>query len=242
VSLCQNHSFGVCGTNPFFRINHLFLLTLDFFYGPSRVDVFSVLRVPKNPESQQLSYVRVESYLALKHTVPHTMPTNTTPTTNTPLATPPHDSSAATTANSTRDPQTEEPDHPHHDPRLSPLEAEILTEYAKLRSNLDAVCQHPFPIYHISHLSCRQIFSFHQHRRRRRLKHGRHCLKFRWCVANADRQLNTHLSHLSSTPSSVIADGLRLLERKTSLVCTALKSSVYGIVLQQQIEFAGEEG
>lgn len=33
-----------------------------------------------------------------------------------------------------------------------------------------------------------------------------------------------------------IAEGLRGLERKTALACTALKSSVYGIVLQQQIE------
>lgn len=47
---------------------------------------------------------------------------------------------------------------------------------------------------------------------------------------------------LSRNPHANIADGLRGLERKTSLVHTALKSSVYGIVLQQQIEFAESEG
>ena len=38
-----------------------------------------------------------------------------------------------------------------------------------------------------------------------------------------------------------IAEGLRQLERKTATACTALKSSVYGIVLQQQIEGEGSD-
>ncbi|KAB2570760.1 hypothetical protein BFW01_g12303 [Lasiodiplodia theobromae] len=48
------------------------------------------------------------------------------------------------------------------------------------------------------------------------------------------------LNTLSATPSAEILDALRSLERKTSLVFTLLKASVYSIVLQQQI--IGEEG
>jgi DASH complex subunit DAD3 len=40
---------------------------------------------------------------------------------------------------------------------------------------------------------------------------------------------------LSHKPSAAILDGLRGLERKTSLVFTLLKASVYSIVLNQQI-------
>jgi DASH complex subunit DAD3 len=47
--------------------------------------------------------------------------------------------------------------------------------------------------------------------------------------------MSTLLSTLSATPSVEILDALRGLERKTSLVFTLLKASVYSIVLQQQI-------
>ncbi|KAB8342824.1 hypothetical protein FH972_022422 [Carpinus fangiana] len=77
------------------------------------------------------------------------------------------------------------------DPRLSPLEASVLTEYARLKQNLDA--------------------------------------------------LSASLADLASQPSAGVSDGLRALERKTGLVCTALKASVYGLLLQQGIE-GGEEG
>jgi len=52
------------------------------------------------------------------------------------------------------------------------------------------------------------------------------------------------LADLSSNPSAEILDALRGLERKTSLVFTLLKASVYSIVLQQQIgeEEGGEDG
>ncbi len=53
-------------------------------------------------------------------------------------------------------------------------------------------------------------------------------------------QLSTSLSTLADRPTAEILDGLRLLERKTSLVCTLLKASVYSIVLQQQI-YGGDE-
>jgi DASH complex subunit DAD3 len=46
------------------------------------------------------------------------------------------------------------------------------------------------------------------------------------------------VSELAANPSPEILDSLRGLERKTSLVFTLLKASVYSIVLQQQI---GEE-
>ncbi|KAK8240522.1 DASH complex subunit Dad3-domain-containing protein [Phyllosticta capitalensis] len=75
---------------------------------------------------------------------------------------------------------------------LSPLEQEVLDEYARLLGNLN--------------------------------------------------DLSSLLSTLAETPSAEILDALRGLERKTSLVYTLLKASVYSIVLQQQIFGEGEEG
>jgi len=49
------------------------------------------------------------------------------------------------------------------------------------------------------------------------------------------------LSELSDKPSAAILDGLRGLERKTSLVFTLLKASVYSIVLNQQIQDNGQQ-
>jgi DASH complex subunit DAD3 len=51
--------------------------------------------------------------------------------------------------------------------------------------------------------------------------------------------MSSLLLALSNAPSAAILDGLRGLERKTSLVFTLLKASVYSIVLNQQI---GEDG
>ena len=48
--------------------------------------------------------------------------------------------------------------------------------------------------------------------------------------------MSSLLLTLSNKPSAAILDGLRGLERKTSLVFTLLKASVYSIVLNQQIE------
>jgi len=53
--------------------------------------------------------------------------------------------------------------------------------------------------------------------------------------------LATILDHLASAPTTEILDGLRELERKTSLVFTLLKASVYSIVLQQEIDW-GDQG
>ncbi|KZM21196.1 uncharacterized protein EKO05_0001404 [Ascochyta rabiei] len=49
------------------------------------------------------------------------------------------------------------------------------------------------------------------------------------------------LASLSEQPSAAILDGLRGLERKTSLVFTLLKASVYSIVLNQQIQDGGQQ-
>ena len=50
------------------------------------------------------------------------------------------------------------------------------------------------------------------------------------------------LDTLASSPTSEILDGLRELERKTSLVFTLLKASVYSIVLQQEINWGDPQG
>ncbi|KAF2855988.1 hypothetical protein T440DRAFT_356569, partial [Plenodomus tracheiphilus IPT5] len=71
---------------------------------------------------------------------------------------------------------------------LTPLEQEVLDEYARLLGNLN--------------------------------------------------NMSTLLLSLSNAPSAAILDGLRGLERKTSLVFTLLKASVYSIVLNQQISDA----
>ncbi|KAL6691051.1 DASH complex subunit Dad3 domain-containing protein [Trichoderma pleuroticola] len=56
------------------------------------------------------------------------------------------------------------------------------------------------------------------------------------------KTLATLLDTLASNPTVGILDGLRELERKTSLAFTLLKASVYSIVLQQEIDWgAGEE-
>lgn len=49
------------------------------------------------------------------------------------------------------------------------------------------------------------------------------------------------LDGLAGAPTAEILDGLLQLERKTSLVFTLLKASVYSIVLQQEI-FSGDQG
>lgn len=55
-------------------------------------------------------------------------------------------------------------------------------------------------------------------------------------------QLAHILDTLAANPSTEILDGLRDLERKTSLVFTLLKASVYSIVLQQEIAYDGGHG
>ena len=47
---------------------------------------------------------------------------------------------------------------------------------------------------------------------------------------------------MAGTPTAAILDSLRGLERKTGLVFTLLKASVYSMVLQQQLDVEGREG
>jgi DASH complex subunit DAD3 len=54
--------------------------------------------------------------------------------------------------------------------------------------------------------------------------------------------MSTILSDLAINPSAEILDALRGLERKTSLVFTLLKASVYSIVLNQEIQEDGGGG
>ncbi|CRJ95619.1 DASH complex subunit dad3 like protein [Verticillium longisporum] len=59
-------------------------------------------------------------------------------------------------------------------------------------------------------------------------------------LAENMKKLASVLDNMSGLPSTEILDGLRELERKTSLVFTLLKASVYSIVLQQEIDWGGQ--
>ena len=104
---------------------------------------------------------------------------------------------------------------------ISPLEQDVLDEYARLSRNMKTVC-HTFGT-----LLTRRVFLY------------RHLPPF--CIIQecafpnmSYLQLNTTLQTLSSGPITVeIAEGLRLLERKVASVYTLMKASVYSIVLQQ---------
>lgn len=61
-------------------------------------------------------------------------------------------------------------------------------------------------------------------------------------LAENMKKLAATLDHLASNPSADILDGLRDLERKTSLAFTLLKASVYSIVLQQEIDWGDQAG
>ncbi|KAI1189009.1 DASH complex subunit Dad3-domain-containing protein [Nemania serpens] len=56
-------------------------------------------------------------------------------------------------------------------------------------------------------------------------------------LAENMKKLASILDTMANQPTTSILDGLRELERKTSLVFTLLKASVYSIVLQQEIDF-----
>ncbi|KAF2189713.1 hypothetical protein K469DRAFT_489807, partial [Zopfia rhizophila CBS 207.26] len=62
------------------------------------------------------------------------------------------------------------------------------------------------------------------------------------CLLGNLNNMSTILSELAANPSAEILDALRGLERKTSLVFTLLKASVYSIVLNQQIQDEGRPG
>ncbi|KFY64395.1 hypothetical protein V496_03286 [Pseudogymnoascus sp. VKM F-4515 (FW-2607)] len=60
-------------------------------------------------------------------------------------------------------------------------------------------------------------------------------------LADNMKKLASLLDGLAGAPTAEILDGLLQLERKTSLVFTLLKASVYSIVLQQEI-YSGDQG
>lgn len=59
-------------------------------------------------------------------------------------------------------------------------------------------------------------------------------------LLNNLNKLSAQLNALADRPTGEVLDGLRMLERKMSLVLTLLKASVYSIVLQQQV-YGGED-
>ncbi|KAI1745452.1 DASH complex subunit Dad3-domain-containing protein [Xylaria scruposa] len=60
-------------------------------------------------------------------------------------------------------------------------------------------------------------------------------------LAENMKKLASVLDTMANQPTTQILDGLRELERKTSLVFTLLKASVYSIVLQQEIDFGSDQ-
>ncbi|KAH8770144.1 DASH complex subunit Dad3 [Diaporthe sp. PMI_573] len=59
-------------------------------------------------------------------------------------------------------------------------------------------------------------------------------------LADNMKTLAAILDNMAARPTTEILDGLRELERKTSLVFTLLKASVYSIVLQQEIDWGDQ--
>ncbi|KAF3766219.1 DASH complex, subunit Dad3, partial [Cryphonectria parasitica EP155] len=59
-------------------------------------------------------------------------------------------------------------------------------------------------------------------------------------LADNMKKLASILDTMAAQPTTEILDGLRELERKTSLVFTLLKTSVYSIVLQQELDWGNQ--
>ncbi|KAI1111204.1 DASH complex subunit Dad3-domain-containing protein [Nemania sp. NC0429] len=97
-------------------------------------------------------------------------------------------------------------------PDLSPLEQEVLEEYERLAENMKKCIPMSMP----TTTTTTNTASAHS------------------------PQLASVLDTMANQPTTAILDGLRELERKTSLVFTLLKASVYSIVLQQEIDY-GEQ-
>lgn len=100
-------------------------------------------------------------------------------------------------------------------PELSPLEQEVLDEYERLADNMKNVrLAKPFiPLPSREPQILTRLLP---------------------------AQLASILDNMAAQPTTEILDGLRELERKTSLVFTLLKASVYSIVLQQEIDWGDQ--
>lgn len=103
-------------------------------------------------------------------------------------------------------------------PELTPLEQEVLDEYERLAENMNKV--------RVRNSSPRS-----------NLPRVNQAMIARNTTNAHPSQLANVLEHLAANPSTEILDGLRELERKTSLAFTLLKASVYSIVLQQEIDW-----
>lgn len=123
-------------------------------------------------------------------------------------------------------------------PELTPLEQDVLDEYERLAENMKKVC-----------LFCDSSPNPCGSKEKTRPGGGRgranaagpdRTSADRGCCPSPPEQLASVLDNLSGPPSTEILDGLRELERKTSLVFTLLKASVYSIVLQQEIDWGDQ--
>jgi DASH complex subunit DAD3 len=117
---------------------------------------------------------------------------------------------------------------------LSPLEQEVLDEYARLLGNLNNVRTHT----HTQHSCSNHLFFPSSPSSHDSSLSSRDRLDL---LLTLHVQMSALLAELSDAPSAAMLDGLRGLERKTSLVFTLLKASVYSIVLNQQIQDNGQE-
>ncbi|KAK6539804.1 hypothetical protein TWF694_009993 [Orbilia ellipsospora] len=57
------------------------------------------------------------------------------------------------------------------------------------------------------------------------------------CLLQSLNRLSGTIGTMANQPTSQTIDSLRLLERKTGLISTLMKASVYSIVLQQELQY-----
>ena len=116
------------------------------------------------------------------------------------------------------------------DPRLSPLESSLLAEYNTLRTQLDSLSAKLAGLASSAPAALAAASTT-----------GSNINRDAKYSAAAEMGAARGAGKSGEGQSiDALADNLRALERKTALVCTALKSSVYGIVLQQSIEGFGD--
>ncbi len=116
-------------------------------------------------------------------------------------------------------------------PELTPLETEVLEEYERLAENMKKVRSSSHSSNPSSPLPASRAGAW--------VRLASYLGLTLHVFGNV--QLASILDNLASAPTTEILDGLRELERKTSLVFTLLKASVYSIVLQQEIDWGSQD-
>lgn len=111
---------------------------------------------------------------------------------------------------------------------LSTQEQEVIDEYVRLADNMKKVRAGPPTTTHPPS-SGPNVFSDHQR-----------VFQKADLLCAASKQLASILDTMAAQPTTEILDGLRDLERKTALVFTLLKTSVYSIVLQQELDWGDQ--